>query len=58
MLISSRFDKKRVMDSERQSFRGRERAIVLGASGCIDASLFTRQPMDNGNYRKGVEGGE
>ncbi|WP_168663097.1 hypothetical protein [Paraburkholderia sp. SG-MS1] len=45
------------MNSERQSFRGRERAVVLGASGRIDASLFPRQPMDNGNIQNGVEGG-
>ncbi|MGF6634719.1 hypothetical protein OKW38_003400 [Paraburkholderia sp. MM5496-R1] len=28
------------MDSERQSFRGRESALAAGASGRIDASLL------------------
>ncbi|MFT4069535.1 hypothetical protein [Paraburkholderia sp.] len=44
------------MGSERQSGRGRERALTVGASGRIDTNLFARQPLDIGSVRKRVEG--
>jgi hypothetical protein len=40
MLISSRFEMKGVMGSERRSFFGREREAACDASGGIDASLL------------------
>jgi hypothetical protein len=39
------------MGSERQSFCRRERAVAFDASGRIDTSFFTRQPLDNGRVR-------